>query len=113
MESYAFRIASFQKKHDAVQVCLILNATEIGNWQGIGYHLPSEPVETLSGLQCYPILFTSAAGQITANFHPALVMMINEHAQKFATQQDHVAYLFDQVSKLIRGQNHDDRRISY
>jgi len=94
--NYVNRITSFQKKHDAVLICLILNATEIQNWRGIGYHLPNDPVETLSGLQGYPMLFCSAPNQVVANFHPALVMMINEHSQKFSTQPEHVAFLYDQ-----------------
>ena len=54
----SFRIQSFQRKSDAVSVCLVFEAAGVEDYQGAGYHHPQESVPAPKGLDSYPAIFS-------------------------------------------------------
>ena len=54
----SFRIQSFQRKSDAVSVCLVFEAAGVDDYRGAGYHHPQESVSTPKGLDSYPAIFS-------------------------------------------------------
>lgn len=55
---FLFRIQSFQRKSDAVSVCLVFEAAGIEDYQGAGYHHPQESLPAPKGLDSYPAIFS-------------------------------------------------------
>lgn len=53
-----FRIQSFQRKSDAVSVCLVFEAAGVEDYRGAGYHHPQESVSAPKGLDSYPAIFS-------------------------------------------------------
>lgn len=55
---FLHRIQSFQRKSDAVSVCLVFEAAGVEDYQGAGYHHPQESLPAPKGLDSYPAIFS-------------------------------------------------------
>ena len=76
------RIVSFHRKSDALCVCIVLDTNGMG-FKGIGYRLPGEEVETLSGLDTYPAIFCYPPVSLTVTSTPF------HHIPPYSTIFDH------------------------
>ena len=56
---FIFRITAFQKKTDALNVSLVLDISGIEDkYMGAGYHHPDKRVETPTGVDSFPAVFS-------------------------------------------------------
>lgn len=91
---YVSKIQSFQRKSDAVSVCLVFEAAGVEDYRGAGYHHPQESVSAPKGLDSYPAIFSYPNNKAQDRW-PSIVMRINDRANEL-TLLDGVVCFFDQ-----------------
>ncbi|XP_050713043.1 KICSTOR subunit 2-like isoform X2 [Eriocheir sinensis] len=91
---YVSKIQSFQRKSDAVSVCLVFEAAGIEDYQGAGYHHPQELLPAPKGLDSYPAIFSYPSNKCQDRW-PSIVMRITDRSNE-AALLDGVVCFFDQ-----------------
>ncbi|XP_071538385.1 KICSTOR subunit 2-like isoform X2 [Panulirus ornatus] len=91
---YVAKIQSFQRRSDAVSVCLVFEAAGVENYQGAGYHHPAESVPSPKGLDSYPAIFTYPSTKPLDRW-PSIVMRVSDRSNDHALL-DRVVHFFDQ-----------------
>ncbi|MPC52360.1 UPF0536 protein C12orf66 [Portunus trituberculatus] len=107
---YVSKIQSFQRKSDAVSVCLVFEAAGIDDYRGAGYHHPQESVSTPKGLDSYPAIFSYPNNKAQDRW-PSIVMRINDRANELTLLDGVVCFFDQQVShfitfNILEAQNH-------
>ncbi|XP_041482961.1 KICSTOR complex protein C12orf66 homolog [Lytechinus variegatus] len=111
---YYNKIVAFQRKTDAFNISLVLNTQASGiNFQGLGYHFPSEMTEPPTGMDSYPAIF-SYPNERPTNLWPNIVMLIMTKHE--AGSLDSITYECDKISKQPQMMTyfigHVDRRMN-
>lgn len=91
---YVSKIQSFQRRSDAVSVCLVFEAAGVEHYRGAGYHHPEESVPPPKGLDSYPAIFTYPPTRPLERW-PSIVMRVSDRSNEHALL-DHVVHFFDQ-----------------
>ena len=65
-ESFILRMVTFQKKSDAVCLCLVFDSNKLPDYKkGSGYHHPQKSMEPPRGIDSYPAIFLYPPVRIT------------------------------------------------
>uniref|UniRef100_A0A914XMK8 Uncharacterized protein n=1 Tax=Plectus sambesii TaxID=2011161 RepID=A0A914XMK8_9BILA len=100
LPNFLTKFANFQRRHDALTVCLILNRDEepLG-FAGVGYHHPEKYVtEGSKGLaDTYPIIFNQPPEKPPERLHPSLARFIEEARDAVIGAPDRVKHLYDHI----------------
>ncbi|CAG7816681.1 unnamed protein product [Allacma fusca] len=74
-----YKLASFQKKSDALSVCLVFDARDV-NFHANGYQHPKRVVSSPQGLESFPAIL--AIPSKPASHWPSVVMIISDRLQE-------------------------------
>lgn len=92
-------IVNFHRKHDAANVCLLLNVQHLNHFQWRGYSHSSQQQEPLKGLENYPVVFSFPSERPTY-FLPSAVMILTEHAETLM-EKGQIAFVFDKTVETM------------
>lgn len=110
-EDYVARITAFQKKTDALNVSLVLDISGIEDtYKGPGYHHPDKQVETPTGVDSFPAVF-SYPGEHPTHHWPNVVMMISNQTTD-GSSTDKVNCFYDKAVQSTYFITHADPRIA-
>ncbi|OXA61695.1 KICSTOR complex protein C12orf66 isoform X2 [Folsomia candida] len=87
---YYSRISVFQKKSDALCICIVFDARETSFYRN-GYRFPGREVELVEGLDSFPSIVSVPAKPV--QHWPSIVMIISDKANELAA--DKTVAIFD------------------
>ncbi|KAK3697749.1 hypothetical protein QZH41_010301, partial [Actinostola sp. cb2023] len=92
---YTAKITAFQRRSDAHNISILLDAQRLSSYRGHGYHFPQDVMDQPAGLGAFPAI-VSFPGDRPAEHWPNIIsIMLNKEHGHDLSSTDKIVYFFD------------------